>query len=79
MNKQLQDRIIHLRRQGVEFRQIARRLDITIEDVWQALDTWHNGMSIEPTKFPIQLLEDWDTTRLAILKKYGGEKYRDNK
>lgn len=79
MNKQLQDRIIHLRRQGIEFRQIARRLDITIEDVWQALDTWHSGMSIEPTKFPIQLLEDWDATRLAILKKYGGEKYRDNK
>ena len=78
-SKKLQEQIVHLRKQGLEFKQIAVTLGVSREDIWKALDAWHNGLSLEPYKFPPALLEDWDKTRLAILRKYGGAKYRDEK
>lgn len=78
-NKKLQEQIVHLHRQGLEFKQIAVTLGVSREDIWKALDAWHSGLSLEPHKFPPTLLEDWDKTRLEILKKYKGENYVEEK
>ena len=78
-SKKLQEQIVHLRKQGLEFKQIAVTLGVSREDIWKALDAWHSGLSLEPYKFPPALLEDWDRTRLAILRRHGGAKYRDEK
>lgn len=78
MDKNLRSKIVYLHRQGLEFRQISSRLHISIDQVWAVLDALRNPV-LDQAKFPIQLLEDWDRTRLAILRKYGGAKYRDEK
>ena len=78
MDSMLRNKIVYLHRHGLEFRQIANRLNVSIDQVWAVLDVSHNPV-FDQNKFPIQLLEDWDRTRLAILRKYGGAKYRDEK
>lgn len=78
MDKNLRSKIVYLHRQGLEFRQISSRLHISIDQVWEVLDALRNPV-LDQAKFPIQLLEDWDKTRLAILRKYGGAQYRDEK
>lgn len=78
MDRELRNKIVYLHRQGLEFRQISSRLNISIDQVWAVLDVSHNPV-FDQNKFPIQLLEDWDRTRLTILRKYGGAQYRDEK
>lgn len=78
MDKKLRNKIVYLHRHGLEFRQISSRLNISIDQVWAVLDVSHNPV-FDQNKFPIQLLEDWDRTRLAILRRHGGAKYRDEK
>ena len=78
MDSMLRNKIVYLHRHGFEFRQIANRLNVSIDQVWAVLDVSHNPV-LDQAKFPIQLLEDWDKTRLAILRKYGGAQYRDEK
>lgn len=77
MDKELRNKIVYLHRHGLEFRQISSRLNISIDQVWAVLDVSHNPV-FDQNKFPIQLLEDWDKTRLAILRKHGGAKYREH-
>lgn len=77
MDSMLRNRIVYLHRHGFEFRQIANRLNVSIDQVWAVLDVSHNPV-FDQNKFPIQLLEDWDKTRLAILRRHGGAKYREH-
>lgn len=74
MDKKLRDYIIRLHRNGLAFRQISNRLNISIDQIWDVIEAYHSVQ--DPNKFPPWLLEDWDRTRLMVLKKYGGEKYR---
>ena len=61
MDSMLRNKIVYLHRHGLEFKQIAKRLDISIDQVWEALDVSHSPI-LDQSKFPIWLLEDWDRT-----------------
>ena len=61
MDKKLRNKIVYLHRHGLAFRQIANRLNISIDQVWAVLDALHNPV-LDQSKFPIWLLEDWDRT-----------------
>ncbi len=73
MNRQLQEQIFRLRKAGMSYEYIRKVLKVTTDQINYAIDTYHDVQN----KFPYQLLEDWDRTRLAILRRYGGDKYRD--
>lgn len=77
MNKQLRDRIIRLHKNGLAFRQISNRLNISIDQIWDVIETYHS--IYDQNKFPIQLLEDWDRTRLWLLRICKGENYVEEK
>lgn len=78
MDRELRNKIVYLHRHGLEFRQISSRLNISIDQVWAVLDVSHNPV-FDQNKFPIQLLEDWDRTRLWLLRICKGENYVEEK
>ena len=78
MDKKLRNKIVYLHRRGLEFRQISSRLNISIDQVWEVLDSLRDPV-LDQSKFPIQLLEDWDRTRLWLLRICKGERYVEEK
>ena len=73
----LVERIRKMKECHLTIYEIVRKTGLTESEVYAILRSFKQ--TPEPYKFPIQLLEDWDRTRLAILRKYGGAKYRDEK